>query len=64
MPGCIPVYQEVAACHAANYRYFHDWKELSAEQQAFLIAHYISQHLLETNQQDAEARAMKAQGKH
>ena len=63
MPGCIPVYQEVAACKAANYRYFDDWQELTAEQQAFLIAHYFSQKLLESNIQDAEAREMKMKSK-
>ena len=61
LPGCIPIFHEVQACHAAGYRYFHDWQELSAEQQSFLIAHYYSMRLLESHQNDASYRHQRAE---
>lgn len=61
LPGCIPVFLEVKACNAANYQYFGNWQELEPEEQAFLIAHYISVQLVENNVKDAENRAVKAQ---
>ena len=60
LPGCVPVFLEVKACHAAGYQYFNSWQELEPEQQAFLIAHYISAQLVENNIKDAEIRAAKA----
>lgn len=56
MPGCIPIFHEVAACKAAHYQYFGDWQTLTPEQQAFLIAHYIMEKQVNTHSQDAEAR--------
>jgi len=56
IPGAIPVFHEVAACHAAGYRYFGDWQELSADEQAFLLAHFLTSQLLNNNQQDAQMR--------
>lgn len=61
LPGCIPVFLEVKACNAANYHYFGDWQELEPEQQAFLIAHYISVQLVDNNIKDAENKAIKRQ---
>lgn len=58
VPGCIPVYTEVKACIAVGYRYFHDWQELSADQQAFLIAWHISDTWVNANKDDAEAREL------
>jgi len=55
----IPLYVEMQACHAAEYRYFHDWQELTPKQQSILIAHYISVLLVKNNTQDAEARRQK-----
>jgi len=56
LPGCIPVFYEVSACNAANYRYFSDWQELSPDQQATIIAWYLSTIWLENNKNDAEYR--------
>src|SRR5690606_40484013 len=52
LPGLIPLTTEVDACHAANYRYFHEWQELAPEQQAFLIGHYLSSTMKENIQKD------------
>lgn len=56
LPGCIPVFTEVNACIAAGYRYFHDWQELEADQQSFLIAHYLSNIWVDAHKADAEAQ--------
>lgn len=63
MAGCIPVFYEVEACKAANYRYYHDWQELTAQQQAFLIAHYVAKKNVDNHQQDAQDTYMKQQQK-
>lgn len=60
LPGCLPVYYEVAACNAANYRYFDDWQQLKPEQQAFLIAYYLRHKQVENHTKDAEEKAVKA----
>jgi len=49
------------ACNAANYKYFGDWQELTAEQQSFLIAHFYAGRLLESHQGDASYRYQKAE---
>jgi len=59
----VSIFQEVSACHAANYRYFGDWQELTAEQQAFLIAHYLLGIVVSNHQQDAEAQAIERASK-
>lgn len=56
LPGCIPVFYEVAACNAANYRYYGDWQELTPRQQSTLIGHYLSTIWVANNQNDAEYR--------
>ena len=61
VPGMIPMYYEVVACNAANYRYFHDWQELTPYQQSILIAHYFNGKLVKSNEQDAENRRQKAE---
>lgn len=61
IPGSIPLFYEINACQAAGYRYFHDWQELTPEQQSILIAHYFSVKLVDNNNQDAENRKLKAQ---
>ena len=58
LPGCIPTFLEVDACIAAGYKYWGDWQELDAEQQSFLIAHYIAKRWVNNHQADAEYRAM------
>ena len=63
IPGSVPMYHEILACNAANYRYFHDWQELTPEQQSILLAHYFSVILVGNNSQDAENRRMKAESK-
>lgn len=63
LPGCIPIFLEVQACQAANYRYFHDWQELNKDQQAFLIGHFISARWVENNKEDAQYRAQESAAK-
>lgn len=52
--GCIPLFQEIAACNAANYTYFHSWQELSTEQRAFIVAQHLLEVIVNNHQQDAE----------
>ena len=59
LPGCIPVYYEVEACNAANYKYYDDWQELKVSQRHFLIAHYYMTKTIAAHQSDAEYREMK-----
>lgn len=59
LPGCIPVFYEVAACKASGYRYWGDWQELDAQQKAWLIAHYLLDRLIQSHQQDAESEALE-----
>jgi hypothetical protein len=59
LPGYIPLFIEVNACHAAGYRYFHDWQELTEDQKSFLIGHFISNRWVENNRSDAEYRAQE-----
>lgn len=57
LPGCVPTFLEVQACHAANYQYFTTWQKLSADQQAFLIAHFVADRWINSHRSDAEYRA-------
>jgi len=63
VPGCVPLFLEVQACHVANYRYFHDWQELEEEQKAFLIGHFVTGRWVSNHQADAEYRAQEAAAK-
>lgn len=58
LPGQIPVFYEFAACKEYNYRYYHDWQELTPEQQSTIIAHYVLSKLIQSHTQDAELREM------
>ena len=58
IPGCIPVFVEVAACNASNYRYFGDWQELTGKEKGWLIAHYMLSVMVENHTKDAEAQAI------
>jgi hypothetical protein len=49
----------VKACRWNGYRYFHDWQELESDQQAFLIAAYLSDVWVEANKEDAQIKEMK-----
>lgn len=62
-PGIINPYHEIAACNAANYRYFHDWQELTSDEQAILVTHYLSGIMIENHKQDALNVAMKKQSR-
>lgn len=59
LPGHIPVFLEVEACIANNYRYFHDWQELEEKQKAFLIGQFISKRWVDSHRSDAEYREME-----
>lgn len=49
------------ACAWANYRYFHDWRDLDAADQAYLIAAYqLDQELQALSQHEAAEAAKKA----
>lgn len=47
-------YFVLEACHAANYRYYHDWQELTPTERAVLVAHYLQKQQVQSHQQDAE----------
>jgi len=53
----------VDACIAANYRYFGDWQDLTPEQQAFLIGHYLSSRMIVNVQKDEEISFQNRQAK-
>jgi hypothetical protein len=59
VPGCVPTFLEVEACNTANYTYWDTWQKLSADQQAFHIAHLIAERWVNSHKSDAENRAMK-----
>jgi hypothetical protein len=59
LPGCLPVFYEVAACKASHYQYWGDWQDLPIQEKSFLIAHYLLDRLVTTHQQDAEIAAME-----
>lgn len=54
LPGCIPVYYEVEACQKANYTYWDTWQALSVEQQTWVIAKYLLDNYVQSNQADAQ----------
>lgn len=57
--GIVHPWYEIAACNAANYRYFHDWQELSGEQKAVLVSHHLTDILVENHKQDAANEEME-----
>lgn len=59
----ISQFHEMMACKAANYRYFHDWQELTPQQKELLSAHYLAGILLDSHKDDAVNRAMEKQRK-
>ena len=56
-------FYEIAACNAANYRFYHDWQELSSEQKEILVGHYFAGTLLENHKADAQNRASERPNK-
>ena len=58
-PGLIPKFDEMAACRFNNYRYYHDWQELSGSQKAELVAFYYLNVLVENHKRDAEAEEIR-----
>ena len=63
MPGVIAEFHEISACHASNYRYFHEWQELEPEQKAKLIAHFLLRGVIESHKNDAQAEDIKRSAK-
>lgn len=57
LPGIVPLYHEIEACNAANYRFYDDWQDLSGKQRATLIAHYYVKNMIEQNVSDAQQKA-------
>lgn len=58
-PGIIHPYYEIAACEKANYRFYHDWQELTPKQKSVLVAKHITDILLENHKEDAVNREME-----
>lgn len=63
IPGYVAPYYEMAACKAANYRYYHDWQELEPYQQAKLIAHYLLSRMVDAHMEDAQNKYQEQQSK-
>lgn len=63
MPGLVPKFYELAACKAANYQFFHNWQELTSDQQAILIAHYFGENIMESHKNDALSTKMEQDSK-
>lgn len=59
IPGMIPLYYEMLAAKEANYRYYHDWQELSSEQKASIVAFYFIEMSITNHQEDARAREIE-----
>lgn len=59
LPGLIPRFVEIEACNAANYRFFHDWPELTSDQKAELVAHHFASGMIEGHKNDAITKQMK-----
>lgn len=51
-PGIVPKFYERQACQAANYRYYHDWQDLTVEQKAEVLAHYFLENLMESHKSE------------
>lgn len=49
----------MSAAHAANYRYFGDWQELSWQQKAKIVAFYLLNNMVESHKEDAVASALE-----
>lgn len=47
IPGLLPENTVIAACNKANYRYYHDWQELTREQQGVIVAEYYMEQAIE-----------------
>ena len=56
-------YTVMLAAHAANYRYFGDWQDLSWQEKAKIVAHYLLHNIVESHKQDAVASALEKKSK-
>ena len=61
--GIIPLLYEMQACDAANYRFFHDWKELSRQERAIIVAKHVISQLIDSHREDAVARDIDRKSK-
>ena len=59
----MPEFYVKEACIESNYRYFHDWQELTYAQQAEIVAHYLQKRSVEANTSDAEQSFMEREQK-
>jgi hypothetical protein len=55
----VPLFYEVEACKASNYKYFGDWQDLTVEEKAFLIAHHFLSGLITAHKEEAQAGALE-----
>lgn len=61
--GVIPLLYEMQACDQANYRFFHDWQELSRQERAVIIAKTVLLKLIDSHRDDAVARDIDRKSK-
>jgi len=63
MPGLVPLYDEMAACRFAGYRFWHEWQDLSPQERARLVAYYYLDALVEGHKEDAAIEYSRRQSK-
>lgn len=59
IPGLFPEFYERSACNAANYQFDTSWQELTLQQKADHIAHYILGMLIQSHAEEAQADQME-----
>lgn len=52
LPGNIPLQNEMEACNQANYRFFHDWPELTEHQKALILGQYFNKQMIQAHRDD------------
>jgi hypothetical protein len=63
IPGLIPDIYVISACNAANYCYHTTWLDLTYEQRAEIVAHYLLDKLIESHVHDAQQDEMERQNR-